>query len=118
MPFKPPRVCQCGKVVAAGVLCACQLERQRERKARADANRPNASQRGYDARWRRESKEFLALPENRMCACGCGRFADMIDHKNPHRGDKRKFWDKANWQPLASSPCHASKKQRQEARNE
>ena len=31
-------------------------------------------------KWQRESKAFLALPENRFCACGCGRVADMVDH--------------------------------------
>ncbi|WP_327787027.1 hypothetical protein [Agrobacterium rubi] len=31
----------------------------------------------------------------------------------PHRGDKRLFWTRANWQPLCT-PCHSSTKQRQE----
>ncbi|TIL42278.1 MAG: HNH endonuclease, partial [Mesorhizobium sp.] len=47
-------------------------------------------------------------------ACGCGRVADMVDHIKPHRGDKRLFWDRANWQPMAMSPCHSSRKQRLE----
>jgi hypothetical protein len=28
----------------------------------------------------------------------------------------RLFWNRANWQPLASSPCHSSRKQSAEAR--
>jgi len=112
MAWKPRRVCRCGKIIAATDLCECQIRR----KAEADKLRPSAHDRGYDSKWRRESKEFLALPHNRLCACGCGRVADCVDHKVPHRGDMKLFWDRKNWQPLASSPCHASRKQRMEHR--
>lgn len=107
MAWKPRRVCSCGKIISATDLCECQIRR----KADADKRRPNANDRGYDSKWRRESKAFLALPENRFCACGCGRIADCVDHKIPHRGDMKLFWDRKNWSPLASSPCHASRKQ-------
>ncbi|OKO88056.1 HNH endonuclease [Bradyrhizobium sp. NAS80.1] len=110
MAWKPRRVCRCGKIIAATDLCDCQIKR----KAETDRLRPNANDRGYDSKWRRESKEFLARPENRFCACGCGRIADCVDHKIPHRGDMKLFWDRKNWSPLASSPCHTSRKQRQE----
>jgi 5-methylcytosine-specific restriction protein A len=110
----PPRICGCGKIVAYGVLCACQLEKQAARKARHDAQRPAASTRGYDGKWRTESKAYLARPENKFCACGCGRTADMVDHIVPHRGNKKLFWSRSNWQPMASSPCHSSRKQSQE----
>lgn len=103
-------MCSCGKTVAGGVVCECQ----RERRARNDANRPTANARGYDSKWRRESKAFLALPANHYCACGCGRNADMVDHITPHRGDMRLFWNRKNWQALASAPCHSSKKQSME----
>lgn len=107
MAWKPRRVCRCGKIIAATDLCECQIRR----KAEADQRRPNANDRGYDSKWRRESKEFLSLPQNRFCAFGCGRIADCVDHKVPHRGDMKLFWSRTNWQPLASSPCHASRKQ-------
>ena len=107
MPMKGPSVCSCGKLVAAGIMCECR----RERKASYDANRPSARQRGYDSKWERAAKQFLAQPQNRLCACGCGRVADMVDHVIPHRGDMKLFWDRTNWQPLASSPCHSSRKQ-------
>jgi len=110
MPMKAPRICSCGVKVAAGVLCVCQLDRKRE----ADKRRPTAQKRGYDSKWQKESSAFLALPENRYCACGCGRIADCVDHIVPHRGDKRLFWSRSNWQPMASSPCHNSRKQRLE----
>lgn len=112
MPFKAPKICGCGRTVAWDALCSCQ----RLRKAEADRRRPSARERGYDTRWQRESKAFLALDVNRLCACGCGRAADMVDHKIPHRGDMRAFWDRSNWQPMASSPCHSRRKQAQERR--
>jgi 5-methylcytosine-specific restriction endonuclease McrA len=116
MPFKAPRICACGRSVPWDVQCACQRQRDRERNARYEAKRPSARQRGYDSKWQREAKAFLAIPANRYCACGCGRIADCVDHKIPHRGDRRLFWDRSNWQPMASSPCHASRKQRLERR--
>lgn len=116
MPRRAPRLCGCFNVVPFGQLCDCQHAREAERKARADAARPNASERGYGSKWRREREAFLARPENRLCACGCGRVADVVDHIILHRGDNKLFWDRKNWQPMAASPCHASKKQREEAR--
>lgn len=107
MPFRAPRICSCGLKVAYGARCICQVQR----KAEADKRRPNARERGYDTSWQRESKAFLSLPANRYCACGCGRVANMVDHIIPHRGDMRLFWNRANWQPMASSPCHSSRKQ-------
>lgn len=107
MPLKAARVCVCGNIVASYATCICQ----QSRKAEADKRRPSASERGYDGKWQRESKAFLALPQNRYCACGCGRIADCVDHKIPHRGDMKLFWDRSNWQPMASSPCHSSRKQ-------
>jgi len=88
-------------------MCECR----RARKAAYDTNRPTARQRGYDVRWQHAAKAFLAMPGHRLCACGCGRVANMVDHIVPHRGDMRLFWDRTNWQPMASSPCHSSSKQ-------
>jgi 5-methylcytosine-specific restriction protein A len=111
MPMRAPRICKCGSTVAGGQKCPlCTPARNRAYEAR----RPTARERGYDSKWERESKAFLALPENKFCSCGCGRRADMVDHKVRHRGDKRLFWARSNWQPMASSPCHSSMKQRQE----
>jgi 5-methylcytosine-specific restriction endonuclease McrA len=93
-------------------MCTCQAKR----KAEHNAKRPSAAARGYDGKWRTESKAFLARPENQRCACGCGRKADMVDHIIPHRGDRKLFWSRSNWQPMASSPCHNSRKQSTERR--
>nr|WP_309493912.1 hypothetical protein [Bradyrhizobium arachidis] len=43
----------------------------------------------------------------------CGKPAVVVDHKTPHRGDKTKFWDRGNWQPLCAHH-HNSAKQSQE----
>jgi 5-methylcytosine-specific restriction protein A len=92
MPTRAPRICGCGYRVPSGVRCACQRK--------CESERPSARQRGYTTECQRESKAFLALPHNRICACGCGRTADMVDHRLAHKGDMILFWDRANWQPF------------------
>ena len=112
---KPPRLCVCGNIVPHGVLCECQRRIQRERKARHDARRPSARARGYNHEWRKARLEYLTMhPHCRECAKhGLTRLATVVDHVIPHRGDKRLFWHRANWQPLCQ-PCHDSTKQRLE----
>jgi len=51
---------------------------------------------------------------------GCGKVEGdtsqlVADHRRPHRGDERLFWDERNLQCLCK-PCHDSTKQRQERR--
>lgn len=111
MPMRAASICGCGRVAQEGGSCAsCRAARAKSYEAR----RPTARERGYTSKWSRESKSFLAKPENRFCACGCGRVADMVDHITPHKGDASLFWRRSNWQALASSPCHSSMKQKQE----
>lgn len=110
MPFKAPRICACGTRVAGGVMCRCQIEQQRERKARSDAKRPTASQRGYDRNWAKERAIYLKF--NPTCR-RCNAPATVVDHIMPHKGNMALFWNKANWQPLCSH-CHNSFKQSQE----
>ncbi len=113
MPVRAPRICGCGHRVASGQLCTCQRERQRLAKLKADRNRPNARARGYTHEWDEAAKAFLALPGNERCACGCGRSADMVDHKVAHKGNRRLFWDRSNWQPMHHG-CNTRKAIRQE----
>ena len=70
--------------------------------------RPSAARRGYGQKWREAAKAFLAKPENFWCVCGCGRHADMVDHKTAHRGDMKLFWDRGNWQPM-NKACNSRK---------
>jgi 5-methylcytosine-specific restriction enzyme A len=104
MPSLPPRICRCGQRVAAGALCACQVARR----SATEKRRPSARQRGYDRAWEGASTAWLALPGHELCACGCGRRADMIDHKVAPKGDMRLFWDRSNWQPM-NRRCNSRK---------
>lgn len=107
---RPPRLCSCGAIVPADQLCACQIERQRARKARHDRKRPSASQRGYGVEWRKLRAEFLRHhPYCKMC----GAPAEVVDHIKRHRGDKRLLLSWSNLQSLCGH-CHNSVKQRQE----
>ena len=73
-------------------------------------SRGSASERGYDKRWERARKVFLA--EHPMCAdClrrGWYTPATVVDHIVPHKGDQDLFWDDRNWQPLCKA-CHDRK---------
>lgn len=111
----PPRICSCGRVVARNVVCECQRTQTRERNARHDASRPSAAARGYNHEWRKARAEYLTThPHCRECSShGVTRPASVVDHIIPHRGDKRLFWHRTNWQPLCG-PCHNSIKQRLE----
>ncbi len=95
----PNRICPCGYSVPRGQKCPCQTKRTVERQRVNDAARGTPAQRGYDGRWAKESRSFLDSLGNPLCACGCGRPADMVDHKIAPKGDMRLFWDRANWQP-------------------
>lgn len=116
MPMRAPRICGCGKKVAAGVMCACQLQRAAERKARHDAKRPSARERGYDGEWDRARAAFLKV--NPVCRSpGCGAAATVVDHIQAHKGNRALFWNRANWQPLCV-PCHSGRKQSEERRGQ
>lgn len=116
MPSAAPSICQCGKVVPSGERCPCRAKADRERKARFDRTRPNASGRGYGRDWREARDLFLARPENRFCKWpGCKARAEVVDHIIPHRGDERLRMDPGNWQGLCQHH-HNSAKQRLDRR--
>ena len=114
MPYKAPRICGCGRTIPYGAQCPCQLKRERERNARHEANRLSARARGYTSKWQRESKAFLALPENHACI-RCGTPAMLVHHAIPHRGDPPLFWNRKNWRP-ACKRCHDGPLQSEEKR--
>jgi len=107
---RPPHLCTCGKIVAHGTRCACQIASARARNKRHDANRPTAAQRGYNGAWRALRKAFLAAFP--WCAM-CNAPATVVDHIIPHRGDEALFNDRNNLQSLCA-PCHNRRKQRLE----
>ena len=120
MPTAALRPClepRCPTLVQKG-RCAAHA---RDKAQVADARRPTAQDRGYTYRWSRLSKAYL----QRYPLCGMrpeeayegwrgecyeqGRVtpATCTDHIVPHKGDKRLFWDGANWQAICAH-CHDS----------
>jgi len=87
-----------------------------------DDRRANSGARGYDRQWQIRRGLFLQRyplcgmrPDGRapvMSACaehGRRTVATLVDHVDPHRGDRAKFWnERENWQSLCAS-CHAAK---------
>lgn len=66
-------------------------------------------------RWVKVRKQQLAAYPYCQCPHHEGRFvfADVADHREPHRGDARLFWDTRNLQSLTKE-CHDRFKQSQE----
>jgi 5-methylcytosine-specific restriction protein A len=92
-------------------MTATQVRARRYREIRGSRHA-----RGYDARWVRASKAFLRRYP--LCGMRIGDIAPVmsrcydegrttaayqVDHVVPHRGDRAKFWDRANWQSLCDS---------------
>ncbi len=94
----------------------CPAHQKADRK-RYDQARGNATQRGYDARWRKARAAYLA--EHPLCvmceAEGRVTAAKVVDHRIPHKGDPTLFWDQDNWQSLCTNH-HNSAKQSEERR--
>jgi 5-methylcytosine-specific restriction endonuclease McrA len=76
---------------------------------RYDRQRGTAAQRGYDATWKKLRDWFLRQPENVVCACGCGRLSECVDHIEAIAGpaDPKRL-DIENLQAMTES-CHRSK---------
>lgn len=98
MPVKGPRICGCGRQVPSGTACACGTRRARERKARHDAKRPTARERGYTAEWEKEAKEFLSDPAHRRCA-RCGDPSTVVMHIKSIRARPDLRMERSNWRP-------------------
>lgn len=77
--------------------------------------RESAAKRGYGRRWQAYRERFLR--EHPLCAMHLeqGRTvpASVVDHKVPHKGDHKLFWDPKNHQALCKT-CHDAHKQRLE----
>ena len=102
MPSKPPVHRPTGVKSTAAV------------KAELDRTRPSAARRGYGPRWRKARQAYLAW--HPLCAAcqAQGRLvpATVVDHREPHHGNQRLFWDEVNWQGLCK-PCHDAKTARE-----
>jgi 5-methylcytosine-specific restriction protein A len=69
-----------------------------------------------------KTKRWLRLRQHQLakhpyCQCphheGKHVLADVVDHKTPHKGDERLFWDDRNLASMTKQ-CHDSMKQSQE----
>jgi len=111
-----PRLCTrgCQRPVTPETRCNKCQARDAAYRAAMDRKRPNAAERGYDTRWQKARAGYL-LKHPRCAMPGCDNPATVVDHRIPHRGDQKRFWDRANWQPLCDH-CHAKRKQIQENR--
>jgi len=81
------------------------LKQHKPRQVGRKTARLNSTQRGYGSRWQRARLDYLAA--NPWCR-SCNVPATVVDHVKPHKGDRRLFWDRDNWQPLCKR-CHDRK---------
>lgn len=103
MPFAPARPCRspgCPDLTHHRKgWCAHHLQLQ---SAEDNERRGTAAQRGYGAEWRKAREGWLK--EHPLCvtdeAEGRTVAATVVDHIIPHKGDRRLFWDRSNWQSL------------------
>lgn len=111
MPSRAPTACRrpgCGGLVRSGVCSRCG-DLRAQRNAEHDDRRGDATQRGYDARWRRvRHLHLLAEPLCRMCQ-QAGRItpAVLVDHITPIRDGGARL-DDDNLQSLCRR-CHDEK---------
>lgn len=113
MPSAAPRPCTypgCKALVKGASRCE-QHRQQLQREQ--DQRRGSARERGYTGAWERARAAFLR--KHPLCQCddcqeGKRRVtaAQVVDHKVPHKGDMRLFWDSSNWQAMATE-CHNRK---------
>jgi 5-methylcytosine-specific restriction enzyme A len=109
----PPHPCaRCRReLVAASVrFCAACAAAQPPVVNRAEERRGSSRDRGYTSRWDRFRRVYLRKhPLCRACeARDRVTAATLVDHVVPHRGDRARFWDEANLQPLCEA-CHGAK---------
>lgn len=111
MPLSPLRPCpgRCGALTRGGRCPQCASQSTQAREAR----RPVLSERGWyhTPRWKALRKRFLA--EHPLCACGCLKPADTVDHIRPHRMDEALFFDWNNLQAMTAA-CHSAKTARED----
>lgn len=69
---------------------------------RNPVKRPSSAQRGYGRKWAEAARAFLIEHPHCVDCSAEGKqvSATVVDHHIPHKGDRRLFWDRSNWQGL------------------
>lgn len=73
----------------------------------------------HSTRWRKLRPAIFRRDLNTCAMCGhvhTDHKGLTCDHREPHRGDERLFWDENNLQTLCTDPCHNKHKQALERR--
>jgi 5-methylcytosine-specific restriction protein A len=117
MPSRAPHPCNSPRCPALTTKRFCAVHTQESKRAwrvSVESTRPNARERGYDSRWQKARRGYLA--KHTLCA-ECERrqrvtLATVVDHIVPHRGDMELFWTRSNWQGLCE-PHHRIKTARE-----
>lgn len=91
-------VCTCAKQVDL----AAYKKPQPTSKRLFDDRRGSSTKRGYGSRWQKTRKGYFN--KHPLCVF-CERIgfvtqATVLDHIKPHKGDKKVFWTRDNWQGL------------------
>ncbi|WP_336800814.1 HNH endonuclease [Kaistia sp. MMO-174] len=73
---------------------------RQEQSRQYDRRRGSARERGYNVRWEKARRTFLARAPLCLGCEAVGRVepAIIVDHVIPHGGDSDRFWDTAMWQ--------------------
>lgn len=80
------------------------------------AEKTSSTARGYGYAWQKARLAYLRAHPLCVKCQELHRVTEgtVVDHKEPHRGDMKLFWDSANWQTLCATH-HSADKQREEA---
>jgi 5-methylcytosine-specific restriction enzyme A len=105
----------CGALVRDG-SGYCEVHK-RVAKKQVEEQRESSTKRGYGYKWQQARESFLR--DHPLCV-KCkeqGRVVPsfVVDHIIPHKGDKKLFWNRNNWQALCKT-CHDSKTAREDGR--
>jgi 5-methylcytosine-specific restriction protein A len=116
VPNEPLRVCLepgCPELVTSG-RCARHQSARRRVERRHYSGQPTVN---YGRRWRKSRALFLERnPFCSVCADeGKVTPANVVDHREPHRGDFELFWRESNWSALCES--HHNQKTAREMRS-
>ena len=89
------------------------LPTKKELRLESDSRRDSSNKRLYGYKWQKASKAFIkAHPLCQCDDCKEGELrvkpSEVVDHKIPHGGDLKLFWDSSNWQAM-SKACHDKK---------